>query len=621
MQENNTNDPQEAISGEEPHEEREHITRRELLRRASILAGGAAAATLLGGRAHSAAAASDLHERAASSPPAQPTANPTVNPKGGRGLDIQFDPTRNPYRNKAAILSRGGVVATSQPLAVEAGLQMLRNGGNAVDAAIAAAITLTVVEPTSNGIGSDAFALVWDGGKVHGLNGSGRAPAALTLGKVRAAGGGMPTRGWLPVTVPGAPAAWRDLHARFGKLPFAALCEPAIRHAEEGHKVSPIVAQYWGYSVPAYSQLGGPEFRGWKETFTIRGRGPKNGELWRSPGHAATLRRIAETGGEDFYRGETAQKIARFAKETGGYITEADLASHTSTWVEPITTSYRGYDVWEIPPNGQGITALIGLNILEGFELRSLGRDSAPAFHPQIEALKLAFADAHRYVADPQFAEVPTSKLLDKGYAAQRRALIGKRALTPKPGDPYAGGTVYLCAADKDGMMVSFIQSNYMGFGSGVVVPGTGVSLQNRGHGFSLGTSHPNRLQPGKRPFHTIIPGFLTRGGAAVGPFGVMGGYMQPQGHMQMVVNTVDYGLNPQASLDAPRWQWTSGREVQVEADADPAIIQGLRKMGHTVKVVEAGGGFGRGQIIWRLPSGEYIAGSDKRADGYAGAL
>jgi len=538
-------------------------------------------------------------------------------------LDIEFDLLRNPYPSQRSVVTaRRGVVATSHPLAVQAGIDMLQRGGSAADAAIAAAAALTVVEPTSNGIGSDAFALVWDGQKVQGLNGSGRAPAALTLEKLRAMGRQtMPARGWLPVTIPGAPAAWRDLHARFGRLPFATLFEPAIGYAQHGHPVAPIVAQYWGYAATAYASLAGAEYKGWWETFAPGGHAPKAGQMWASPGHAHALRRIAESRADDFYNGDLARSIARFAQETGGLIRESDLAAHTSTWVEPISTSYRGYDVWEIPPNGQGITALIGLNIVEGFDLVSMQRDGAESFHFQIEALKLAFADARRYVADPDFARVPTAQLLDKGYAERRRLRIGAGALDPVPGDPYSGGTVYLCAADADGMMVSYIQSNFQGFGSGVVVPGTGVSLQNRGLGFSLDQNHPNHLQPGKRPYHTIIPGFLTKNGQAVGPYGVMGGYMQPQGHMQMVINTVDYHMNPQTSLDAPRWQWTSGREVQIESNAGSKIVEGLRARGHDVKVLEPGGGFGRGQIIWRLPSGAYIAGSDKRADGYAAGI
>jgi gamma-glutamyltranspeptidase/glutathione hydrolase len=499
---------------------------------------------------------------------------------------------------------------------------MLRKGGNAVDAALAAAIAQTVVEPTSNGIGSDAFAIVWDGKKLHGLNGSGRAPASLTLDLLRRKGyTSIPYRGWPSVTVPGAPALWRDLHARFGTLPFATLFEPAIDYAERGFRVSPVVAYHWGRSVPIYSPNKGPEYKGWLETYAPHGRAPRSGEVWSSKALGASLRRIAHSKGDDFYKGELARTMARFSAQTGGFLTEADLAAHASTWVDPISTTYRGYEVWEMPPNGQGITALIGLNILEGFELGTLARDSTRSFHLQIEALKLAFADAHRYVADPEHADVPTARLLDKGYAERRRALIGEQALDPAPGDPNSGGTVYLCAVDGDGLMVSFIQSNYMGFGSGVVVPGTGIALQNRGHGFSMEPGHPNFVQPGKRPYHTIIPGFLTREGKAVGPYGVMGGFMQPQGHMQMVVNLVDYGMNPQASLDAPRWQWARGRTVQVESNADPAVIEGLRQRGHDIEVAEPSGGFGRGQIIWRLPSGAYAAGSDKRADGYAAGI
>ncbi|HST04737.1 MAG TPA: gamma-glutamyltransferase family protein [Chloroflexia bacterium] len=532
-----------------------------------------------------------------------------------------MDLSSNPYSTtRHSIIAPRGVVATSQPLAVKAGLKMLELGGNAVDAAIATAIALTVVEPTSNGLGADAFALVWDGGKLSGLNGSGRAPAGLTLDLVRKHHSSMPQKGWMAVTVPGAPALWRDLHARFGKLPFSYLFEPAIMFATSGYPVSPIVAYYWARSVPIYTNLVGSEYKGWAKVFAPGGHSPRSGEKWRSLDHAATLRRLAQSNCDDFYKGVTAAAIANFASETGGVMTEADLAAHTSTWVDPISTSYKGYDVWEIPPNGQGIVALTGLNILEGFDLADSPRDSAASFHLQIESLKLAFADGLRYVADPAFADVPVAGLLDKQYASERRALIGNKALQPAPGDPNSGGTVYLCAADSDGMMVSFIQSNYAGFGSGIVVPGTGIALQNRGGNFNLDPNHPNHLEPGKRPYHTIIPGFLTKGGEPIGPFGVMGGFMQPQGHMQMVANTIDYAMNPQASLDAPRWQWIEGKTVQVESDAHPSILSGLRAMGHQVEAVESGGAFGRGQIIWRLPEGGYVAGSDKRADGYAGS-
>ncbi len=518
------------------------------------------------------------------------------------------------------VLATHGVVATSQPLAAQAGLEMLRRGGTAADAAIATAITLTVVEPTSNGIGADAFALVWDGQRLHGLNGSGRAPAAHTPELFRRQGlDSVPAHGWLAVTVPGAPAAWRDLHARFGRLPFEALFEPAIRYAEHGFPVSPVTAQLWAAAVQTYrAALHGPAFRGWFETFAPAGRAPAAGDLWRLPDHARTLRQIARSRAEAFYQGELAQAIATFAAQTGGYLTADDLAAHASTWVEPISTGYRGYEVWELPPNGQGIAALVALNILEGFNLARWPRDSAESYHLQLEAMKLAFADVQRYVGDPAHTAVPVAELLDKGYAASRRQLIGERALEPLPGEPLRGGTVYLCTADAGGMMVSFIQSNYQGFGSGVVVPGTGIALQNRGHGFVLEPGHPNVIAPGKRPFHTIVPAFLTQDGTAVGPFGVMGGHMQPQGHVQVVVNQVDYGLNPQASLDAPRWQWLRERQVLLELETPGHVVRGLQQRGHVVTVQPAASPFGRGQIIRRLPSGAYLAASEPRADGCA---
>ncbi|MBF8299289.1 MAG: Gamma-glutamyltransferase [Dehalococcoidia bacterium] len=538
-------------------------------------------------------------------------------------LNVALDLTRNPYDpGHHPLVTTGGVVAASQPDAVEAGLTMLRRGGNAVDAALATAIALTVVEPVSNGIGSDAFALIWDGRELHGLNGSGRAPGALSIEAVHAAGHhSIPSLGWLPVTVPGAPAAWRDLHARFGKVPFADLFGPAIELAEKGFHVTPIIAGEWAYGTQMHSQMRPPEFSGWMPTFAPGNTMVHSGALWASPDHAATLRRMAQAGVDDFYTGRIAEGIAAFSKRTGGFITTQDLAAHTSTWVKPISVHYRGYDVWEIPPNGQGIAALISLNILEGLDVAQQPRDTTKSFHMQIEAMKLGFADALNYVADPEFVDVPVEKLLDKRYAARRRSLIGEHAITPRSGDPYSGGTVYLCTADRDGMMVSYIQSNYVGFGSGIVVPGTGISLQNRGSCFTLDPEHPNRLQPGKRPYHTIIPAFMTRDGQAVGPFGVMGAFMQPQGHLQMVSNTIDYAMNPQASLDAPRWQWTGGRQVMIEADIDRDIAYGLLRLGHEVSLAEPGGAFGRGQIIWRLPSGDYVAGSDKRGDGHAGAV
>ena len=527
---------------------------------------------------------------------------------------------RYPSR-RMPIVAAKGVVATGQPLAAQAGLQMLQRGGNAVDAALATAICLTVVEPNANGIGADAFALVWDGsGTLHGLNASGRAPATHTPELFAGLGHDkMPTKGWLPVTVPGAPAAWRDLHARFGKLPFATLFEPAIAYAEGGYPVSPGIATGWNATARLNkATLTTPEFAGWFETFTPGGVAPQAGDLWRSTGHANTLRQIAETNSAAFYTGSIAERIVAFAQKTGGYLTADDLAAHTSTWVDPISTNYRGYDVWEIPPNGQGIAALIALNILEGFELSRYPRESVESYHLQLEAMKLAFADAAAHVADIDYMKASVAGLLDKEYAAQRRKLIGKDAGMPMAGEPPDGGTVYLCAADGDGMMVSMIQSNYQGFGSGVVVPGTGVALHNRGAGFVLTEGHPNQVAPGKRPYHTIIPAFLTQNGQAVGPFGVMGGFMQPQGHMQMVVNQVDYGMNPQTALDAPRWQWLRGREIEVETAAPQFVLQGLAARGHALSARYFGGSFGRGQIIRRLPSGAYVAGSEPRTDGCA---
>ena len=531
-----------------------------------------------------------------------------------------------------------GAVATSQPLAAAAGLDVLRRGGTAVDAALATAIALTVVQPGSNDIGGDLFALVWDGGQLHGLNASGRSPGALTADLVRERGAGAPSaalggaqaaaaevvpeRGWLPVTVPGAPAGWRDLHDRFGTLPFADLFTDAIRYAEHGYPVSPVVAAGWAWTVELLrDRLDGPEFAEWWRVFAPGGRAPRAGERWRNPAAARTLRLIASTGADAFYRGEIAASIVEFAAATGGLLTAADLDKHTSTWVDPISTDYRGYGVWEIPPNGQGLAALAALNVLEGFDLPAASLEER--LHWQIEAMKLGFADAHAYVADPDFSAVPVAALLDKSYAARRRALIGPHAAVPAPGDPLRGGTVYLCAADAGGMMVSLIQSNYMGFGSHVVVPGTGFNLQNRGAGFAMQADHPNVVAPGKRPFHTIIPGFLTRGGEAVGPFGVMGGHMQPQGHVQVVLSTVDDRLDPQAALDRPRWYWHAGTEVRVEPrlaadDEGRAAVAGLRRRGHDVHVTGSAG-YGFGQAIWRLDGGAgYVAGSEPRADGCA---
>lgn len=517
------------------------------------------------------------------------------------------------------LFAGNGVVATSQPLAAQAGLSMLQRGGNAVDAALATAVALTVVEPTSNGIGGDAFALVWDGQRLYGLNGSGRAPAALRADELRAQGyTNMPSDGWLPVTVPGAPAAWSDLHRRFGRLSLEEVMTPAITYAEQGYGVSPIVAQSWARAVQRFLLQRDPALQGWTETFAPGGRAPRAGERWASLVHAQTLRKLVQQGVRDFYEGELAEKIISFARTTGGLLRADDLAAHHSQWVEPISTGYRGYEVWEIPPNGQGLAALIALALLEGTSLPDHPHGSVDSLHLQIEAMKLAFADTARYIADPEHVEVPLVGLLDPAYLAARRILMGPQARLPEPGYPPRGGTVYLCAADRDGMMVSYIQSNYEGFGSGVVVPGTGIALHNRGACFSLEPGHPNEAAGGKRPYHTIIPSFLTRQGHPVGPFGVMGGFMQPQGHVQVVVGTVDYGLNPQAVLDAPRWRVAGGLGVDLEIGVPEHLLRGLEARGHVVQLLFTRGDFGRGQIIWRLDDGMYVAGSDMRGDGAA---
>jgi len=519
---------------------------------------------------------------------------------------------------RSAVLATNGVVATSQPLAASAGLAMLEKGGSAVDAAIATAIALTVLEPTSNGIGSDTFAIVWDGDKLHGLNGSGRWPAAWEAGALRDQGhAAMPERGWTSVSVPGAPAAWQELHERFGRLSITELTAPAIAYAEQGFPVSPVVSQLWRNAAPTF--LGGdPDMAGWREVFTRDGATPVAGQRWYSPGHATCLRALTERGFREFYEGDVARQIAAYADATGGVMTAADLAAHHGEWVDPISISYRGHDIWEIPPNGQGIAALIALGVLEGEHMGDLAHGGEKAWHLQIEAMKLGFADAYRYVADTEHAAVPVEGLLDPRYLAGRRALIGEEARVPEPGRPPGSGTVYLASADRDGMMVSYIQSNYSGFGSGVVLPDLGISLQNRASGFNLEPGHPNVAAPGKRPRHTIIPGFITREGRPVGPFGVMGGEMQPQGHLQVVSSMLDHGLNPQAALDVPRWRLMEGVEVAVEPETDQQLLAALAKRGHRPVVAADRLRFGRGQIILRLEDGGYAAGSEPRTDGAA---
>ncbi len=523
-------------------------------------------------------------------------------------FDFQF-----PYASQRMPVLARNCVATSQPLAAQAGLRMMLKGGNAVDAILATAISLTVLEPTSNGIGSDAFCILWDGKQLKGLNASGRSPAAWTPAWFKGQSA-MPPRGWDSVTVPGAVSAWVEMSQKYGKLPFADLFEPAIKYATDGYMVSPVISRLWANGAAELKDQPG-----FAQCFMPRGRALAAGEKFASLAHAKTLQRIAETKGEAFYRGDLAEKIAAFSKQHGAALTLDDMASHTLDWVEPIGLDYRGYTLHEIPPNGQGIAALMALGILENFDVASLPVDSPDCMHLKIEAMKLAFADIEEYVSDISTMRVTPAQMLDKAYLKERAKLIDmKKAGTPSFGTPSKGGTVYLTAADESGMMVSYIQSNYSGFGSGVVVPDTGISLQNRGYGFSLRPGHANIVAPKKRPFHTIIPGFLTKGGQPLMSFGVMGGSMQAQGHMQVVSRMVDYHQNPQAAADAPRWRIDSGVRVGIEYGVPAETIAALQARGHDMPQADRWStDFGRAQLIYKMEDG-YFAASERRTDGQA---
>ena len=526
----------------------------------------------------------------------------------------------NPYPTTRSPVFARNVVSTSHPLGAQAGLRMLLKGGNAVDAAIAAAAAMTIVEPCSNGLGSDNFAIVWDGQQLHGLNASGVAPAAWDAAYFkRKHGDAMPLRGWDTVTTPGAVAGWAALSERFGKLPFADLFEPAIELAERGHSVAHIVASKWALALPALKDQPG-----FAEAFMPNGRAPTTGERFVFKAAGRTLRRIAETRGEAFYRGDVGAALAAHAAANGGSLTEADLAAYKPEWVEPIAMDFAGHRVHQIPPNGQGIAALMALGMLEKLDLASLPIDSVLAQHLQIEAVKLAFADTYRWVADARaMRDVSADDLLSDAYLSERAKLINPRSASDfKHGTPPRGGTIYVSAADESGMMVSLIQSNYMGFGSGVVVPEVGVSLQNRGNAFSLDAHSPNLVEPGKRPFHTIIPGFLTRDGKPQMAFGVMGGNMQPQGHVQTLVRMLIHGQQPQTACDAPRWKVSTGLGIDFEPTMARGLIGGLQSMGHDFKhVADTYMDYGSGQFIWRLSDDlddGFVAASDSRRDGQA---
>ncbi len=533
---------------------------------------------------------------------------------------------------RSVVWAEHGMVCASQPLAVQAGVEILRRGGSAVDAAIAVNACLGLMEPTANGLGGDLFAIVWDPklGKPVGLNASGRAPLALTIDKVPPEKDGtIPLYSPFAWSVPGCAGGWFDLHERYGKLPMREVLAAAIRYAEDGFPLSPVIASDWARSVKRFGSMPG-----FAEVFLPGGRPPAEGERFRNAALAKTLRLLAEGGRDAYYEGAIADALVRFSQQHGGFFTKEDFARHESTWDEPVSTDYRGYTVWELPPNGQGIAALQLLNLLEPFDLAGMGRESADFWHVFVEAKKLAFADRARYYADPAFATVPVADLVSKEYARQRARLVDMQhaALADFPGEPVALNrreTTYLCTADESGLMVSLIQSNYTGFGSGYAVPEVGFGLQNRGACFSLKAGHPNRLEPGKRPFHTIIPAFLTRDGQPLMTFGLMGGDMQPQGHAQVLVNLIDFGMNLQEAGDAIRFHhedssepmgtvMTDGGLLHIEDGLPAALLEELRRRGHVMKP-EPVGGYGGYQAIWRDPaSGMYAGATEKRKDGCA---
>jgi gamma-glutamyltranspeptidase/glutathione hydrolase len=552
-------------------------------------------------------------------------------------------PAPLPRATRSEVYAPHVMAATSQPLATQAALDILRAGGSAVDAAIAANACLGLMEPTGSGVGGDLFAIVWDPrtSKLHGYNGSGRAPAGLTIEFVKSQGlDAIPSYGPLPCTVPGAVDGWCALHERFGRLPLKDALAPAIRYAEDGFPLSPIIAEAWAISA---KRFGTADYPGFVEQFTDAGRPPRAGELWRNPTLARTYRRIADHGRDGFYRGEVPRIVEAFMKARGGVLAAADFEAHTGEWVEPVSANYRGYDVWELPPNGQGIAALQILEILEGFDLKSMGFGSADHVHAFVEAKKLAFEDRARAYADPKFFQSPVKTLISPEYAAQRRALIDmtRAAKAVEPGViPTGADTVYLTVADADGMMVSLIQSNYRGMGSGMTPfdpaaspkdTGLGFMLQDRGEQFALVESHPNALAPGKRPFHTIIPAFITKDGRPWISFGVMGGAMQPQGHAQIVVNLIDFGMTLQQAGDAPRIHhdgstepagmvkpMADGGTLNLEPGFPAATIDELTRRGHTIKPAHPWT-FGGYQAIWRDPAtGVYCGASESRKDGHA---
>ncbi|CAN5281082.1 gamma-glutamyltransferase [soil metagenome] len=547
--------------------------------------------------------------------------------------------TGQPFATRSEVVAQNGMVCTSVPLATQIGLDILKRGGNAVDAAIATNAALGLMEPTGNGIGGDLFAIVYSAkeNKLYGLNASGRSPLGLSYEQLQAElqklkRTTIPPHGMLPISVPGTVSGWAELHKKFGKLPLPAILAPAVQYAEEGFPVSELVAWYWGRSVPLFKEMPGA----FLQTFTLdgKGRAPGKGDIFKNPALARTLRLIGETGGDAFYKGEIADKMDAFMRENGGWLRKIDFEKHTATWIEPVSTNYRGYDVFELPPNGQGIAALQMLNVLEAFDLRKMGFNSPEALHLMVEAKKLAWADRAKFYADPDFSKVPLAGLISKPYAAERRKLIdpNRAAKSVESGNPALrdGDTIYLCTADEEGNMVSLIQSNFRGMGSGVVPPGLGFMFQDRGELFSMEPGHANVYVLGKRPFQTIIPAFVMKDGKPWLAFGVMGGGMQPQGHVQVLVNMIDFDMNVQEAGDAARWQhegdseptgerMANGGYVELESGVPYETARELRKRGHEIR--GGTGGFGGYQAIKvEMHDGQrvYVGASESRKDGHA---
>jgi len=532
------------------------------------------------------------------------------------------------FAMRSPVLATSAMAATSQPLATQVALDVMKNGGNAIDAAIAANALLGLVEPTGNGLGGDLFAIVWDAKtkKIYGLNASGRSPKSLSLEWFAQNGHqSIPSHGPLPVTVPGAVDGWFMLHDRFGKKPMNELLKPTIDYAKEGFPVSQLIAYYWNRSIPLLER-----WPGFSEQFTIEGRAPAEGEIWKNPGLAKTLQSIADGGRDAFYKGDIAKTIANYMEKNGGFLSYEDLSSHTGNWVDPVSTNYRGYDVWELPPNGQGIAALQILNIMELFDISSMDHDSAEYVHLFTEVKKLVFEDRAKYYADSEFNKIPVTTLISKDYAQKRSGLLNlDRAANTYPAGKLLeeGDTIYLTTADKEGNMVSLIQSNYRGMGSGMAPDGLGFVLQDRGEMFSLEEGHFNQFEGGKRPFHTIIPAFVTKGGLPWMSFGLMGGAMQPQGHAQIVINMIDFEMDIQAAGDAPRIHHTGSSEptgevminggiLNLETGYSYETIRQLMRMGHEIQY--ANGPYGGYQAIHRAPNGVYWGATETRKDGHA---